>query len=205
VAEQFGGNYSSQVSMAAYLKAGMTIVLEAPTGITLKCGGNSVVLDPSGVTIAASGLVTIQGSMVMINSGPGSPPTQGQAGSLVPPMKPKDADEADKADPGEMDKIKQQQIQEGTGKYGLVSLTPHKPPKAGEEGAEEKTHWIEIRLVDEDGKPVPGEEYKITLPDGSTVASGTLDEKGKARVEGIDPGTCKVTFPNQDKSAWGPK
>ena len=208
VAEQFGQNLSTQVSMAAYLKAGMTIVLEAPTGITLKCGGNSVVLDPSGVTIAASGLVTIQGSMVMINSGPGSPPAQGQAGSLVPPMKPKDADEADKADPGEMDKIKQQQIQQGTGKYGLVSLAPHKPPAPGQssqQGAEEKTHWIEIQLVGEDGKPVPGEEYKVTLPDGSTVASGTLDEKGKARVEGIDPGSCKVTFPNLDKSAWAPK
>jgi type VI secretion system secreted protein VgrG len=205
VAEQFGQNYSSQVSMAAYLKAGMTIVLEAPTGITLKCGGNSVVLDPSGVTIAASGLVTIQGSMVMINSGPGSPPAQGQAGSLVPPMKPKAADEADKADPGEMDKIKQQQIEAGTGKYGLVSLPPHKPPKAGEAGAEEKTHWIEIELVDENGKPVPGEEYKVTLPDGSTVASGTLDGKGKARVEGIDPGSCKVTFPNLDKDSWKSK
>ena len=205
VAEQFGQNYSSQVSMAAYLKAGMTIVLEAPSGITLKCGGNSVVLDPSGVTIAASGLVTIQGSMVMINSGPGSPPAQGQAGSLVPPMKPKAADEADKADPGEMDKIKQQQIEEGKGKYGLVSLTPHKPPKAGEAGAEEKTHWIEIELVDENGKPVPGEEYKVTLPDGSTVASGTLDGKGKARVEGIDPGSCKVTFPNLDKDSWKSK
>jgi type VI secretion system secreted protein VgrG len=208
VAEQFGQNYSSQVSMAAYLKAGMTIVLEAPTGITLKCGGNSVVLDPSGVTIAASGLVTIQGSMVMINSGPGSPPAQGQAGSLVPPMKPKPVDEADKADPGEMDKIKQQQIQEGKGKYGLVSPTPHKPRtpgQSGQQGAEEKTHWIEIKLVDEDGKPVPGEEYKVTLPDGSTVASGTLDEKGRARVEGIDPGSCKVTFPNLDTSAWRKK
>jgi type VI secretion system secreted protein VgrG len=52
---------------------------------------------------------------------------------------------------------------------------------------------------------VPGEEYQVTLPDGTTVASGTLDEKGKARVEGIDSGNCKVTFPNQDKSAWGPK
>ena len=57
-----------------------------------------------------------------------------------------------------MDKIKQQQIKEGKGKYGLVSLTPHKPPKAGEVGAEEKTHWIEIEFVDENGKPVPGEE-----------------------------------------------
>jgi type VI secretion system secreted protein VgrG len=52
---------------------------------------------------------------------------------------------------------------------------------------------------------VPGEEYQVTLPDGSTVASGTLDEKGKARVEGIDPGSCKVTFPNLDKDAWKPK
>jgi type VI secretion system secreted protein VgrG len=205
VAEQFGQNYSTQVSMAAYLKAGMTIVLEAPTGITLKCGGNSVVLDPSGVTIAASGLVTIQGSMVMINSGPGSPPAQGQAGSLVPPMTPKAVDEADKADPGEMDKIKQQQIEEGKGKYGLVSLAPHKPPAPGQQSDEEKTHWIEIELLDEDGKPVPGEEYKVTLPDGSTVASGTLDGKGKARVDGIDAGSCKVTFPNLDKESWGPK
>jgi type VI secretion system secreted protein VgrG len=69
---------------------------------------------------------------------------------------------------------------------------------------QQKTHWIEIELVDEDGKPVPGETYAITLPDGS-VASGSLDEKGKARVEGIDPGTCKVTFPNLDKEAWEPK
>jgi type VI secretion system secreted protein VgrG len=214
VAEQFGGNFATQVSQAAYLKAGMTIVLEAPTGITLKCGGNSVVLDPSGVTITASGLVTIQGSMVNINSGPGSSPAQGQAGSLVPPMKPKDVQEADKADPGEMEKIKQQEIEQGTGKYGLVALTPHKPPASGpagqsgqqgQAGADQKTHWIEIELVDEEGNPVPGEEYQITLPDGSTVASGTLDEKGKARVEGIDSGSCKVTFPNQDKSAWGPK
>jgi type VI secretion system secreted protein VgrG len=208
VAEQFGQNYSTQVSQAAYLKAGMTIVLEAPTGITLKCGGNSVVLDPSGVTITASGLVTIQGSMVNINSGPGSPPAQGQAGSLVPPMKPKDVHEADKADPGEMEKIKQQQIEQGKGKYGLVPLTPHKPPKpgqAGEAGAEEKTHWIEIKLVDTEKKPVPGELYRIILPDGKVVAEGTLDEKGFARVEGVDPGTCKVTFPNLDSSAWQKK
>ena len=45
---------------------------------------------------------------------------------------------------------------------------------------------------------------KITLPDGSTVASGTTDEKGRARVDGIDPGTCKVTFPELDRDAWEP-
>ena len=51
----------------------------------------------------------------------------------------------------------------------------------------------------------PGEPYSITLPDGSTVADGTLDEKGRARVDNIDPGTCKVTFPNLDEEAWQPK
>jgi hypothetical protein len=35
--------------------------------------------------------------------------------------------------------------------------------------------------------------------------SGTLDENGFARVEGIDPGQCKVTFPDLDKDAWSPR
>jgi type VI secretion system secreted protein VgrG len=69
----------------------------------------------------------------------------------------------------------------------------------------EKKSWIEIELVDEEGQPVPGEPYRITLPDGTTVADGTLDEKGWARVDNIDPGSCKVTFPNLDKDAWEPK
>jgi len=182
----------------------MTIVIEAPMGITLKCGGNSVVVDPSGVTLASSALITIQGSLVNINSGPGSPPGTGTACSLVPPMAAKAADEADKADPGEMAQIKAEQIQQQKGKYGSTPIAPFKPQSA-EAGEEKKKHWIEIELVDEDGNPVPGEEYQITLPDGTTVASGTLDGKGKARVDGIDPGTCKVTFPNLDQSAWKPK
>ncbi len=62
-----------------------------------------------------------------------------------------------------------------------------------------------MSYLDEDGNPVPGEAYSITLPDGSTVADGTLDEKGRARVDNIDPGTCKVTFPNLDEEAWQPK
>jgi type VI secretion system secreted protein VgrG len=48
---------------------------------------------------------------------------------------------------------------------------------------------------------VPGEPYSITLPD-STVASGTLDNKGFARIEGIDPGMCQITFPQRDTEAW---
>lgn len=38
----------------------------------------------------------------------------------------------------------------------------------------------------------------------SNVGTGTLDSKGQARVDGIDPGTCRVTFPNLDKNMGEP-
>jgi hypothetical protein len=43
--------------------------------------------------------------------------------------------------------------------------------------------------------------YEVKLSDGA-VASGTLDEKGLARIEGIPPGNCEVTFPDLDGEAW---
>jgi hypothetical protein len=67
-----------------------------------------------------------------------------------------------------------------------------------------KTSWVEIELLDDHGKPVPGEQYLITLPDGTDV-EGTLDSNGRARVDGIDPGTCKITFPTIDKRCWHKK
>jgi len=98
-----------------------------------------------------------------------------------------------------MAEIKAEQKQTKTGKYGSTPVKPHKPPTTEEE-AEEKS-WIEIEMVDEEDEPVTGEKYKITLPDDS-VAQGTLDNNGFARVDGIDPGTCKITFPELDKDAW---
>jgi type VI secretion system secreted protein VgrG len=65
----------------------------------------------------------------------------------------------------------------------------------------EKTHWIAIELIDELGKHVPYEDYRITLPDG-TVIEDSLDKKGRAKITGIDQGTCKVSFPNRDKDVW---
>ncbi len=120
------------------------------------------------------------------------------------PAEPKDAEEADKADPGEVEKIKAEQRQTKTGKYGSVPGKPHKPGQE-DAGSEKKKSWIEIELVDKQGKPVAGEPYKVTLPDGETVAEGTLDEKGQARVDGIEPGSCKVTFPRLEKQAWKAK
>lgn len=71
------------------------------------------------------------------------------------------------------------------------------PPKEAE-----KT-WIEILLVDDSNppKPVPYRRYEIELPDGS-VLRGTLDGGGMARITDIDPGNCKVTFPDFDENLW---
>jgi len=132
-------------------------------------------------------------------------PKSGKAGKIVTPAKPANAEDADVADPGKVSETKAQQAQTKTGKYGAPQSTPHKPSNDSNQSKEEqqqnKKSWIEIELVDEAGEPVAGEAYEITLPNGTTT-KGTLDGKGFARVDGIDPGTCKVTFTNLDKEAW---
>jgi hypothetical protein len=124
----------------------------------------------------------------------------GKAGKAVAPADPDIPEDADVADPAEVAEAKAEQIEKESGKYGTTPAKPFKKP-ASEEEAEEKTAWIEIELVDEEDEPVPSEKYDIKLPDGS-VAKGTLDGNGFARIEGIDPGTCEITFPNLDKDAW---
>jgi hypothetical protein len=61
--------------------------------------------------------------------------------------------------------------------------------------------WIEIQLIGEDDKPIPGLQYSVLLP-GGKVISGTLDAEGMARVTNIPSGVCKVSFPELDKDAW---
>jgi type VI secretion system secreted protein VgrG len=118
---------------------------------------------------------------------------------VVAPADPGEAQDADVADPGEVQETKARQRELKQGKYGTAKV---KPAKQGSSSKGKKGTWIEIELLDDKGKPVPGEAYQVTLPDGETVAGGTLNDKGFARVEGIDPGTCSVTFPDLDKDAW---
>ena len=73
-----------------------------------------------------------------------------------------------------------------------------KPPAAVEE-----EHWIEIELLDDEGKPIANERYFVELPDGSQK-SGRTDSQGRARAEGVDPGTAKVSFPDLDKKMYEP-
>lgn len=58
---------------------------------------------------------------------------------------------------------------------------------------------LEIMLTDEEGQPCAGMPYEVLTPAGRTI-SGTLDEEGCARLEGLDPGDCKVRFP--DQTGW---
>src|ERR1041385_920124 len=83
------------------------------------------------------------------------------------------------------------------------STTPLQDEEAAkqEAPAAEEQHWIEIGLKDDDGKPVADEAYLIELPDGSQI-TGRTDANGRARVEGIDPGTAKVSFPEVDKKGY---
>jgi hypothetical protein len=133
----------------------------------------------------------------------------GTAGTPVEPTAPVAPHEADNAEPGAVEEIKAEQRRTQSGKYGLVKAKPFQPPAANgatasqtqQEASAAETSWIEIELVGEDDQPIPGERYKITLPDGR-VDEGTLDQTGWARVAGFAAGQCQITFPELDQEAW---
>lgn len=188
-AMEVGGSYWLKADGGIGLKTGATCVIDASGGITLKCGGSSVVIDASGVTIKGPSVV-LDGNMVRIASGPGSPPLSAIAGTLTAPTAPKAAEEAMNADPGELtelqSKTRERQAKESQSKEGTES-----PPLT----------WIGIELVDDQGKPVPGQPYKLKLPNG-TIVGGTLDDQGKANVRGIPEGQCEVCFPTIHGDEW---
>jgi uncharacterized Zn-binding protein involved in type VI secretion len=71
-------------------------------------------------------------------------------------------------------------------------------------GNPDKKSWVEIELVDQQGKPVAHERYRVVPPDHKPM-EGFLDEKGFARIDGIDPGTCTISFPDLDAATWKPE
>lgn len=77
----------------------------------------------------------------------------------------------------------------------LTELAPSEPEVKAK-------HTLELHLVDAKGQPVPGEDYRVELPDGRVV-EGRLDARGVALVTGIEEsGTCRVNFPRWDKDCW---
>jgi len=183
--EKIGGNHSEQVGNNYYLKANSNVVIEAVSSLTIAVGGNFVKIDASGVTIL--------GTQVKINSG-------GAAG-VGSPVSLKAAEapvDADSAQPGK-------DVTYAGGEVPPPAPAAEEAPGylfEREKEKEKKTSWIEIELVDEAGQPVPGEAYKITEPDGSSVHEGTLNAVGQAHVLVKDPGNCQISFPNLDQAAW---
>jgi len=68
-------------------------------------------------------------------------------------------------------------------------------------GQSSKNSWIGVDLKDDKGKPVPGEAFEVKHSDG-TISSGTLDDQGRARVEGVPSGQCDIRFPRLHNSEW---
>lgn len=104
------------------------------------------------------------------------------------------------------------------GRFVLIGFEPRSAwapvmaPAAGPAGDEAKPPpeekkdedaWLEIELLDEGNPPmpIPGAKYVVELKDG-TLIEGTLNEKGKARLEGIKGATAKVSFPEIDGAEW---
>ena len=200
VAEEFGSNHSEKTTGDYYVHA-RNIVLEADVGLTINVGGNFVTINSAGVSIT--------GTMVNINSG--GMALKGSPATLVPPTEPKAPAVADDAKPGGDQAPAGGGSGTGPAAQGGGSAASNAPrhdpsarpsssPAAGGAPAQQP-HFIELELLDEEDQPVAGEPYEITLPDGSTLASGTTDEKGRARVDNIDPGQCQIRFPRIDKSA----
>lgn len=63
-----------------------------------------------------------------------------------------------------------------------------------------KRTWIEVRLVDEEDKPVAGVGYRIELSDGS-LQFGKTDAGGGLRYSDIPEGVCNFSF-DLDEQAW---
>ncbi len=91
--EKVAQNHALDAGQAIHLKAGTTLIIEAGMQISLKVGGNFIDIGPAGVSI--------QGTMVLINSG-------GAAGSGAGsnPASPEDPPEAKKHEPAAADDAK---------------------------------------------------------------------------------------------------
>lgn len=82
----------------------------------------------------------------------------------------------------------------------LQRSQPQRPASQSAAKEAAKT-WIEFRLVNQNGDPIPGARYRLKSTDGS-IREGRLDDGGSARLRGIDPGTCEITFLDYDAREW---
>ncbi|MGB9178333.1 MAG: phage baseplate assembly protein V, partial [Pyrinomonadaceae bacterium] len=91
--EKIGQKYAAEAGQEIHLKAGMKVIIEAGVQLTLKGPGGFVDIGPTGVTI--------QGTMVLINSGGAA--GSGSGSSPTAPNDPDPPDDAKEANPTKPD------------------------------------------------------------------------------------------------------
>ncbi len=187
VVEKYGANHKHEVQTTYAVKA-TSIKLEASSGIELKCGGSSVVISPSAVFI-------VGGPLVNINSGSGPPVSPVSAGATAPAA-PEAPLAADKATPGQDTTYSGGEQREAAEARG--TLAGHQFEE--DETEEEDSTWIDLKLVDEEGNPCAGEEYRIIDSKGKEH-KGSLDSNGEAHVI-VPKGQCDITYPRLDNKSW---
>jgi type VI secretion system secreted protein VgrG len=171
------------------VESGADVWMEA-TGFHFSVGGSSITIKSDGIYI--------KGPMVYINSGSSSiaasnpdKPADVKTSDAKGPMKPGETGAVD------MGKYKSQRA--GAAPPGADEDAGNRHDPNAEEN-KEKTHWVEVELLDEMGKPVAGEPCQITLPNGSKSVYST-DAKGLIRIEKIDGGNCSFRWLNLDQDA----
>jgi type VI secretion system secreted protein VgrG len=198
--ESVGGNHVEDVKGNYYLKAASGLCIECPAGISIMCGGSSVVLDSSGVSITGTS-VTIMGSVVKINSGPGSPPTPGSPAQPESPVDPDPAQLPTTGDPGQLSEVPPGGRTPPSGKLPSTPVGPYVPPTPHNDNPPTKPKHVEFKLVDPDDKPVANEKALLHYPDGSTKNAST-DGSGLVKVDGDDADKVQISFPDRVDAAW---
>ena len=74
----------------------------------------------------------------------------------------------------------------------VVTPSQARPP-------EKEKDWIEVKILFEDGTAFDG-DCVIVLPDGRKT-DGAPNDAGVVRIDGLDPGSCKLSFPSLDAAA----
>ena len=61
------------------------------------------------------------------------------------------------------------------------------------------SHFVEFKLQDEEGNPIPDRAYRLVLSNGE-IRNGTLDNNGEAKEDNVVPGRCDLRFLNAGSS-----
>ncbi|MBM4039864.1 MAG: type VI secretion system tip protein VgrG [Planctomycetes bacterium] len=128
--EKVGMNHALDAGQSIHLKGGMTVVIEAGMQLTIKGPGGFVDIGPSGVTI--------QGTLVKINSG-GAAGTGGGSS----PSAPADASEASPVEPAVADTATAGEVDQGVAAASVTPATYSDAAKVMKQAAEDGTPFCE--------------------------------------------------------------